>query len=63
MDKISDVDKLKNVPEDLRNLKSKVDKLNIDKLAPVPVDLSKLTSVVKIDVVKKDIIECKDQKH
>ena len=55
MDKI-DVDKLQNVPEDLRNLKSKVDKWNIDKLAPVHVDLSKLTSVVKIYVVKKDII-------
>ena len=55
MDKI-DVDKLQNVPEDLRNLKSKVDKWNIDKVAPVHVDLSKLTSVVKIYVVKKDII-------
>ena len=31
----------------------KVDKLDIDKLVPVPVDLSKLSNVVKDDVVKK----------
>ena len=42
----------KNVPFNLSNLKSKVDKLDIDKLAPVPVDLSKLSNVVKNDVVK-----------
>ena len=41
--------KLKNVPTDLNNLKSKK-----DKLVPVPVDLSKLSDVVKNDVVKKD---------
>ena len=35
------------------NLKSKVDKLYIDKLNPVPTDLSKLSDVVKNDVVKK----------
>ena len=35
------------------SLKTKVDKLNIDKLAPLPVDLSKLSEVVKNDVVKK----------
>ena len=34
-------------------LKSEVDKLDIDKLAPVPVDLSKVSDVVKYDVVKK----------
>ena len=33
--------------------KTKVDKLDIDKLVPVPVDLSKLSDVVKNDVVKK----------
>ena len=32
-----DVDKLKNVPTNLRNLKSKVDKSDADKLVPVPV--------------------------
>ena len=34
-------------------LKTEVDKLNIDKLVPVPTDLSKLSNVVKNDVVKK----------
>ena len=38
---------------DLANLKTEADKLNIDKLAPVPVDLSKLSDIVKNDVVKK----------
>ena len=37
----------------LANLKTEVDKLDIDKLVPVPVDLSKLSDVVKNDVVKK----------
>ena len=37
----------------LPNLKTEVDKLDIDKLATVPVDLSKLSNVVKNDVVKK----------
>ena len=55
----SDVDQLKNVPTNLSNLKSKVDKLDVDKLAPVPVDLSKLSDVVKNDVVKKDLYKAK----
>ena len=37
----------------LANLKTEVDKLDINKLVPVPVDLSKLSDVVKNDVVKK----------
>ena len=37
----------------INSLKTKVDKLYIDKLAAVPVDLSKLSDVVKNDVVKK----------
>ena len=37
----------------LAHLKTKVDKLDIDKLVPIPVDLSKLSNVVKHDVVKK----------
>ena len=37
----------------LANLKSEVDKLDVDKLKPVPTDLSKLSDVVKIDLVKK----------
>ena len=40
----------------LANLKAEVNKLGIDKLAPVPVDLSKLSDVVKNDVVKKTMI-------
>ena len=34
-------------------LKTEVDKLNIDRLVPAPSDLSKLSNVVKNDVVKK----------
>ena len=37
----------------LANLKTEVDKLDIDKLVPVPLDLSKLSDVVKNEVVKK----------
>ena len=37
----------------LASLKPEVDKLDISKLVPVPVDLSKLSNVVKNDVVKK----------
>ena len=37
----------------LASLKAEVDKLDIDKSVPVPVDLSKLSDVVKNDVVKK----------
>ena len=40
---------MKNLPSNLSNLKSKVDKLNVDKLVIVPVDLSKLSDVVKND--------------
>ena len=35
------------------SLKTEVDKLNIDKLVPIPVNLSKISDVVKNDVVKK----------
>ena len=37
----------------LSSLKTEVDKLDFEKLVPVPTDLSKLSNVVKIDVVKK----------
>ena len=37
----------------LANLKTEVDKLDIGKLVPVPVDLSKLSDVVKNDVIQK----------
>ena len=39
---------MKNAPTYLRNLKSKVDKLDVDELVPGPVDLNKLSDVVII---------------
>ena len=48
----SDVDKLKNIPTNLNNLKSKVDGLDVDKLVPVPVDLSTLSDAVKMMLLK-----------
>ena len=54
-----DIDKLKNAPKNLSNLKGKVDKLDVDKLVPVTVDLSKLSDVVKNNVVKKDVYNAK----
>ena len=39
----------------LYNLKTYVDQLDIDKLIPIPTDLSKLSNVVKNDVVKKTV--------
>ena len=50
------IDKLKSLPNNLSNLKSKVD---IDKLAPAPVDLSKPSNLVKNYVVKKTEYNCK----
>ena len=41
----------------LTSLKTEVDKLDIEKLVPVPVDLSKLSDVVKNDVVKKTVYD------
>ena len=41
----------------LANLKTEVDKLDIDKLVPVPADLSKLSDVVKNDIVKKTVYD------
>ena len=41
----------------LANLKTKVDKLDIKKLAPVLLDVSKLSHVVKNDVVKKTVYD------
>ena len=50
---------MKNLPKNIWNLKRKVDELNVDKLVPVPVVLSKLSDVVKSDVVKKDLHNAK----
>ena len=41
----------------LASLKTEVDKLDLDKLAPVPVDLSKLSNLVKNDVVEKAVYD------
>ena len=41
----------------LASLKTEVDKLVIDNLVPVPVDLSKLSNVVKNEVVKKTVYD------
>ena len=41
----------------LSSLKNEVDKLDIDKLATVPVDLSKISNVVRNDVVKKTVYD------
>ena len=50
---------MKNIPTNLSNLKSKVDKLDVGKLETIPVDLSKLSYLVKNDVVKKDVYNAK----
>ena len=41
----------------LANLKTEVDKLDIAELAHVPVDLSKLSDLLKNDVVKKTVYD------
>ena len=48
--------KMKNVRTNFNNLKSKVGKLLIGKLETTPVDSSKLSNVVKNNVVKKRCI-------
>ena len=50
---------MENVLTNLENLKSKVDKSDNDKLVPVPNNFSKLSDVVKNDVVKKDVSNAK----
>ena len=54
-----DTDQFKNVPNNLSNLESKVNKLDVDKLVPAHVDLSKLSDVVKNDVLKKNACNAK----
>ena len=41
----------------LTKSKTEVDKLDIGKLEPVPVDLSKLSDLVKSDLVKKTVFD------
>ena len=45
----------------LANLENEVHKLDIDKLVHVPIDLSKLSNVVKNDVVKKVVYYAKKE--
>ena len=45
--------------KNLANLKAEVDKLDIAKLVPVPTDFSKLSNVVKNDVIKKTYYNAK----
>ena len=40
-------------PANLGNLKSNVDKLDVNKVVTVSIDLSKISDVVKNDVIKK----------
>ena len=47
------IDKLKNTLSGLNTLKSKADKLDIGKLETSLVDLSKLSTVVKSDVIRE----------
>ena len=42
-------------------MKRKVDKLDVDKLEPIPVDLSKLSDVVRKNLVKKDAYNAKNK--
>ena len=41
----------------LANLKTELDKLDIEKLLPVPTDLSKLSNIMKNNVVKKTVYD------
>ena len=58
-----DSDKIKNLPTNLNNLKSKVVKLGVDKVITISVDSSKLSDIVKNDVVKKDVYNTKIKKY
>ena len=46
-----DIDKLKNIPSNLSNLKNKLDILDVNKLVPAPIDSSKQSDAVKNDAV------------
>ena len=47
------------MPNNLSNLKTKLDKPDIDKLVPVPTDLTKLSNADNNDVVKKTEYDAK----
>ena len=54
-----DIDKLKSLPNNLSQLKTEVDKLDIVELVPVTIDLSKLSTVIKNEVVKETEYDAK----
>ena len=55
---ISHIDTSSFAPKpNLASLKTEEGKLHINKLVPVPVDLSKLSDVVKNDVVEKTVFD------
>ena len=41
----------------LASLKTEIDKLDIDKIVPAPIDFSKVSDLVKNDVVKKAVYD------
>ena len=47
---------MKNVPISFSNLKSKVCQLEVDKSVRALVDISKLSDVVKNNIIKKDVV-------
>ena len=58
LNNITHVDTLSFVQKtNLASLKTEVDKLDIDKLVTAPVDLSKLSNVVKNEVLKKTVYD------
>ena len=46
-----------SLKSNLASLKTKIEKLDIDKLVPAPVDSSKLSDMVKNDVIKKTVYD------
>ena len=54
-----DIEKLNSVPSGLSSLKDKIAKSNVHKLVHVSADLFKLSNIVKINVVKKDVYNAK----
>ena len=55
---ISDVDTSSfALKTNLANLKTELDKLDIEKLLPLPTDLSKLSNIIKNNVVKKTVYD------
>ena len=57
------IEKLKSLPNILRNSKIKVDKLDANNLTPIHVDLSKLSNIVKNEVVEKTEYNAKIKRY